>query len=617
MSFFDELKRRNVFKVGVAYVIVAWLLIQIVATVFPILALPDWTVRFITIVIIIGFPIAIFLAWAYELTPEGIKPTQSVDPEESITKSTGQKLNYIIISLMALAIVFLVIDNYVLVEKGSVESVEKTKAQPVSKQTPPKEKATKLLNILPNSVAVLPFENMSPDKNNAYFAAGLHEEILNQLAKLKNLNVIARTTMLHYANTDEPTSQIASELKVKTVMEGSVRYAEGRVRVTAQLIDGREGVHIWSETYDRPFKDIFGIESDIAMNVANAMAVQFSVEEQSEIEKMPTTSPEAYALFLSATDQINQGTREGTKLALERIDRGLELDPESAFLWSLKASSYTYATVFYPGLRTEYLNTAAQAAQKALEINPSSPSPHVALGMIATNQGQWQRADDEFRKAVELGMPIFALEPMAVFQLNVGRIDEAYKNILKVRERDPLNNNVAGWELVLLDILGNTEAVVEKYHEGKELFKAWPIGQGAVYMSLLGSGNIRKAMDLALNTFPQPLKVTVLKDLDTPDKILIELHTFYVKNKSDLQTNSVYLAALAAHFADQRMASNILSENIVPLNTHFLWRSVFRETRKQAGFKELVRHLGLVDYWKEYGWPDLCKPVGEDDFECN
>ncbi len=208
-SVWGELKRRNVVKVAVAYAIVGWLLIEVASTVFPIVQLPDWTVTFLTMLILFGFPIALILSWAYEITPEGMKRSHEVEVTESITHVTSRKIDFAIIGALVLALGF-VVYNYVL-EGGSGES-----------------------SVLPNSVAVIPFENVSPNPDDAYYATGIHDEILNQLAKLSALNVIARTSMQQYANTQKSIPEIARELNVETVMEGSVRYTGGRIRITAQ-----------------------------------------------------------------------------------------------------------------------------------------------------------------------------------------------------------------------------------------------------------------------------------------------------------------------------------------------------------------------------------------------
>ena len=279
-SVWGELKRRNVVKVAVAYAIVAWLLVQIIVSVETPLRLPDWTDTLVIVFLLIGFVVAMFVAWAYELTPEGIKQTKSIPLSESVSRVTGRKLDFAIIGLLVLAVGFMFVDNYVLPESSELNG-----------QTG---------EVLPSSVAVLPFENLSPNADDAYFASGLHEEVLNQLAKLRDLSVISRTSVLRYTESGLSIPEIARELNVGTIMEGSVRYANDRVRITMQLIDAATDDHLWSETYDREFADIFAIETDIALNVVSALEAEFSLEERESLERSPTTFPAAYRLYLRA-----------------------------------------------------------------------------------------------------------------------------------------------------------------------------------------------------------------------------------------------------------------------------------------------------------------------------
>ncbi len=266
-SVWGELKRRNVVKVAVAYAIVGWLLVQIADTFFPALQLPEWTVTFVAGLVILGFPLALILSWAYELTPEGMEQTKSVPLSESITKVTGRKLDFAIIGALVLALGF-VVYNYES-EDALTPTPEIVVDEVVDALIPVVVEGQR--KVLPNSVAVLPFDNLSPNASDAYFATGLHDEILSQLAKLRNLSVISRTSVLRYADSDLSIPEIARELNVGTVMEGSVRYSDGRVRITTQLIDAETDEHLWTETYEREFSDIFAIESDIAMNIANAL----------------------------------------------------------------------------------------------------------------------------------------------------------------------------------------------------------------------------------------------------------------------------------------------------------------------------------------------------------
>src|SRR6187551_1180476 len=247
LSFLNELKRRNVYRVGVAYAIVAWMAVQVTSVFAPALRFPDWVVSLVALVAILGFPIALVLSWVYELTPAGLRRTDDVAAVESITHVTAQKLNYLIIGSLAALLLFVAVDAYVLRDDAATGAAAASPA--VSTAAPAAAAAPPTREILRNSVAVLPFTNLSPHPDDAYFAQGIHEEVLNQLGRLGALNVIARTSVLRYADGRTAIPDIARELNVQTVMEGSVRYAGDDVRITAQLVDPKTGAQLWSEAY--------------------------------------------------------------------------------------------------------------------------------------------------------------------------------------------------------------------------------------------------------------------------------------------------------------------------------------------------------------------------------
>ena len=282
-NFYQRLKGRNVFKVGAAYAIVAWLIVQITDTVLPIFDTPDWVSQTITLFLVIGFPVSLLLAWVFEITPDGIRKTDSSDIGKDSTPVPVDKSGQIIVALLCFAVLFLLVDDY-------FDDIELREAYSLSNNNPTPAQgpdsdldvtAHPYLEPVENSIAVLICDNLSPDPNNAYFAASLHEEVLNRLVKLQELNVVARTSVLPYASENRPSPiEIARDLRVQSVMECSVAYADGRVAISAQLIDGNTGLHIWSERYNREFQDVFGIQSDIAMSIANALQTEFSVTEQ-------------------------------------------------------------------------------------------------------------------------------------------------------------------------------------------------------------------------------------------------------------------------------------------------------------------------------------------------
>jgi TolB-like protein len=364
-----------------------------------------------------------------------------VAPAESISRTTGRKLDRIIIVVLALAVVFLVIDDYVLDDPatrvtGSAArtGVDAAVRDDSAETLAPTDVAAADTAVAPlqDSVAVLPFANLSPDEENAFFAIGLHDEVLNQLSKLSNLSVISRTSMLRYVDSDLSVPEIARELNVETVMEGTVRYAGNRIRVTMQLIDAATDQHIWSETYERPFDDIFAIESDIAMNVANALNAEFSSEEQAAIEQIPTESPVAYSLLLQARATIfNGGSYDD---AIEVLDRALAIDPGFADGFgtaaAFRASLFTN-TAQGTGVAAENRDALEREirdlAARALELDPNNAIAQTALRVINIPTWRWSAFEDALTRGEEMsleGIPGLAATQQWVFAW-MGRTQEA------------------------------------------------------------------------------------------------------------------------------------------------------------------------------------------------
>jgi len=304
--------------------------------------------------------------------------------------------------------------------------------------------------VLHNSIAVLPFVNLSPDPNNAYFALGVHEEILNQLSKIRDLSVIARTSVMQYAGVSRPVSEIAAELNVTTVMEGSVRYAGSRVRITTQLIDARTGVHLWSETYDRELTDIFEIESDIATNIAEAMRVEFSVAERANVSKAPTENLEAYTHYLKAMALMSQQLQLEYKPVFKELDLAIGLDPN--FSVALAAQSYFHATanvtlgdqVITPEEQKRNTELAEEYAGRALSIDPNSAMAYVALSVISQINRAWADRLKYTRRAIEISPNnLIVLFARAQVLLDEGHIDEAIPLFEKSQAMDPRNTLVS------------------------------------------------------------------------------------------------------------------------------------------------------------------------------
>jgi len=300
MSLFEELKRRNVFRVGIAYIVITWLLLQVADVVLNNIDAPGWVFRVILLVFALGFPVAVLFAWAFEMTPEGLKREKEVDRSQSITHSTGRKLDYVIIGLMGAALVYFTWDKFL---GGAGEDVTVQSASPATAQLPDtmsNESAGASANLqlatepASRSIAVLPFADMSPEGDQEYLSDGIAEELLNLLAQIPDLQVAARTSSFSFKGKDVKIADVASELHVAHVLEGSVRKAGNRVRITAQLIKANDGYHLWSETFDRTLDDVFAIQDEISAAVVAVLKVHLLGEAPKSVE----VDPEAYALYL-------------------------------------------------------------------------------------------------------------------------------------------------------------------------------------------------------------------------------------------------------------------------------------------------------------------------------
>ena len=428
MSFWAEFKRRNVIRVGAVYLAAAWVISQVGDVVAQAFDAPSWPMRVLLVMLALGLPVALVLSWLFELTPDGVKLTRDVVPEASITDRTGRRLDRVLVGMIGLLIVVLIADNWLLPAREALPAA--VQAAPVSSRTRSDGRtgasaAAAPRTRLANSVAVLPFENMSPNADNAYFAAGIHEEVLNYLAKVSALNVIARTSMLRYADTPLTMREIADELNVETIMEGSVRYAGDEVRITAQLIDPATGAHLWSEAYQRKIDDIFAIQADIAMNIANAIGAEFSLAEQNALETPPTSSPAAYALYLQANDTVRATLLGSTEAALALLDRALALDPEFADAYAAKAAQYSsmfvntvQATAVAAEGRADLERRVRENAERALALDPESAVARLALRAINGVSWRWANyaetldpAEERALGTASLWAPILDGEP--------------------------------------------------------------------------------------------------------------------------------------------------------------------------------------------------------------
>jgi TolB-like protein/lipoprotein NlpI len=412
-NFLIELKRRNVYRAAVAYGVVAWFLTQLTTQVFPFFEIPNSAVRFVVIALAIGFPIAMLLSWLYELTPEGIVRTEDLDPVQatSVQRATGRILDFFIIGVLLLVIAMMIVGG-----------------RPFYRQTGE--------SISQKSIAVLPFENLSEDKENAFFADGIQEELLNLLSKVPQLQVAARTSSFSFKGKPIEIPEIARKLHVANVLEGSVRKSGDQLRITAKLIRAAEGYHLWSETYDRKLDDIFKIQDEIAGEVVKELKVTL-------LGAVPTvrqTDPKAYTLYLQARQLGRQNTPEAFAQSDALYRQVLYIDPRYAPAWHELARNFLNKTNLGLLPNSEGLARAREANEKALAIDPNYALAHSGLGRSAMRSNDFVSAAEHFERALTLDpSDLRVLNDVGTFLQSLGRLQEALALKEVLVRRDPVN----------------------------------------------------------------------------------------------------------------------------------------------------------------------------------
>ena len=420
---FAELKRRNVYKVAVAYAVVGWLVIQVTATIVPALHLPDGLTSAVVVLILVGFPVALVIAWAFEMTPEGMKRTADVSPDDVLPRWSRRKFGAFVVGASVIAAALLAYQFFKSATAPATEQIAATKSIPQK------------------SIAVLPFLNLSADKNDEYLSDGMTEELLNVLTKVKSLHVPGRSSSFAFKgkNEDDIFRKVGEQLHVNTVLEGSVRKAGDKLRITAQLVNVADGYHLWSETYDRDMKDILAMESDVARRVVEALQVQLGVDEERAFAKKPTENPEAHRLYLLGRYHFAKFTRAGWTNAIHYFEQALQVDPNFALAYCGLADTYGWAGgQLMPG--REAWAKEMELAQKALDLDPNLAEAHLSMGTALFSVLGPHASEKELDRAEELNpnLPLIYDQYGWTFS-EMGRFDDAIAAEKKALQLDPLN----------------------------------------------------------------------------------------------------------------------------------------------------------------------------------
>jgi TolB-like protein/Flp pilus assembly protein TadD len=483
-KFLTELKRRNVYKVAIAYAVVAWLLMQVASQIFPFFEIPNWAVRLVVLLLVIGFPVAMILAWAFELTPEGIKRAEDVSPNESITPRTGRKLIRITV---VLAVIAAALVAFRLLRPKSTATVRAITSVPVSSPAPPAPISEK-------SIAVLPFENLSDEKQNAYFADGVQDQILTNLSKVSDLKVISHTSVRQYrSGVERNIREIGQQLGVSYILEGSVQRAPNRLRVMAQLIDARNDSQLWAESYDRDAADLFAIQSDLAQSIVGQLQARLSPEQKAQIEEFPTRDLVAYELYRQGKEIVDsylnaEDVQMSLLKALQALEQATQRDPNFVLAYCCAARAHDLLYFFDLDPTPARILLGETAAKTALRLRPNSPEAHFALadhyfrchrdydraqqelaiarpglpnntpffilsGYINRRRNHWPEAERDFATAVKLDPhnpnAYNLLSDTCVLQRRYGEAIQNFNRRIAAGDRNPIVAlRIAGWKFV-------------------------------------------------------------------------------------------------------------------------------------------------------------------------
>jgi adenylate cyclase len=613
LQLYKELQRRNVFRVAIGYIVLSWLLAQVADLVLENIGAPDWVMQTIMLVLALGFPVVVFFSWAYEVTPEGIKRESEIDRTQSITHATARKLDRAITVVLIVALTYFAYDKFVVSPAREAVLVEAT-TQAVTEKIVTKQEESKDSG---KSVAVLPFVNMSEDSGNEYFADGLSEELLNMLVKIPELRVAARTSSFSFKDKDLTISEIAHELNVSHVLEGSVRKSGDRVRITAQLIKADDGFHLWSENFDRTLDDIFVVQDEIAAEVTKALEVALLGKSQADLR----INPEAYSLSLKGLYFLQQRGKENSEKSAAALMQAIELEPGYAQAWELLSIAYYQQIRRNVRTHEEGYPLAMDAIDRALDLDPDQGVSWAAYGFLKKNlDWDWEAAKSALTRAHQLdpNSNIIRIWRASLIQ-TLGRLDEAIEIYQQALAVDPLNTSIYSSLGILYrktHRLDESIAILEKQIELKPQYHWAHFNLGKSY---LFRGDAARALEeVEKNPFNVYRDVGLVLAYTTLGREAEAQAVLQRLVDQEGEQNPVWVAEAYAWRDERDTAFEWLEKAFVQKDVglaYLLGNTVFESLWDDPQWVAFLQKLNLLEHWKamlpEYGGP--IKPAAAGD----
>ncbi len=602
MKILGEMKSRNVFRIGMAYIVASWILIQLGYIVALNYAAPDWVMGVVITLLVCGFPVALYFTWTFALTTDGLRKESDLREHDHLVRRSGDTLDVITMALLAGVVGMVALDRYMPVPgEPQQQAVSKTVERPSEPEPEPV--------IEDNTIAVLPFVNMSSEPNQEYFSDGLSEELLNVLTHVEGLNVASRTSSFAFKGDTHNIRQIARTLRVATILEGSVRKIGDRLRITAQLIDTSNDRHIWSDSYDRELTDIFQIQDEIANAIVSALTAELGVGLEVSSVSAATSNLDAYDLYLKARELFI--ARENLPTSWQLLEQATQMDPNFVRAWEALAAVRSVAKSWFPGDETDHDALALEAAHRALELDPNLSMAYAVIGMkhMVTGEG-YAGAIRNLDMAIE-NNPKNATAWLwrGITLKEMGYLQKGLADFEQCLEVDPAYLNCAQYRAETLLGLGRIEEAVSQleatfaynFHSTDDKFVSYYVHTGQKNMAYL-------VASLAVRNPFAPIKDWI-DAIENPEEDHSARVERFNKWGEDFNIDICHMDSVAIALKQEQCFTTIP-------NAGLMWQPDTAYFRKTQAFKDFV-NKHLLEFWQQNGFPPLCRPLDEGDFACD